>query len=62
MTNSDLDSKLETNRRERIKQVKRWAEYVRDNPDEDWGRQVNEVVDSQIQSARHFHAEDSSDE
>lgn len=55
MTNSDkLDEKRAQNRRERYEQIKEWAEYVRTNPDEDWGEQVNELVNSQLQSARHF--------
>jgi hypothetical protein len=55
MTNSDEhDEKHARNRRERHDQIKAWAEYVRTHPDEDWGEQVNELVNAQLQSARHF--------
>lgn len=36
------------NREERMKFVELWAEYVRNNPDEDWSRQQKVVVDSQL--------------
>lgn len=31
--------------------IKRWAEYVRTHDDEDWSRQQNKLIDSQLQSA-----------
>lgn len=36
-------------RRERIRE---WAVYVRTHPDEDWGSQVNDLVNAQIHAAR----------
>jgi hypothetical protein len=33
------------------------AAYVESHPDEDWGEQVNALVDAQLQSARHFEDE-----
>jgi hypothetical protein len=55
MTDSDeLAAKHARNRQERHKQIREWAAYVRTHPDEEWGRQVNTVVDAQLQSARHF--------
>jgi len=58
MTDSnELDAKHERNRAQRLEQIKRWAEYVRTHPDEEWGEQVNTIVDAQLQSARHFAAE-----
>lgn len=55
MKNSNgREEKHARNRRERYEQIKSWAEYVRTHPDEDWGEQVNELVDAQLQSARHF--------
>ncbi|PSQ67423.1 MAG: hypothetical protein BRD24_00415 [Halobacteriales archaeon SW_9_67_24] len=50
---NDLDRKHARNDAERRCQIRQWAEYVRTHPDEEWGRQVNTLVDSQIQSARH---------
>lgn len=58
MTNSeDLADKHARIRAERRRQIREWAEYVRTHPDEDWGAQVNEIVDAQLQSARHFEDE-----
>jgi hypothetical protein len=50
----DLAAKHARNRRERREQIREWAAYVRTHPDEEWGAQVNTVVDAQLQSARHF--------
>jgi hypothetical protein len=47
-----LDAKHERNREQRIKAVKRWAEYIKENPPEVWGPQQNKVVNSQLQAAR----------
>lgn len=56
MTNSALrdalDEKHEQNRDARIRWVKYWAEYIQSNPVEDWGPQLNTLVNSQLQSAR----------
>lgn len=49
---SQLDDKHARNRQERLRFIKEWAEYVRTHPDDDWGEQVNRLVNSQIQSAR----------
>lgn len=58
MTDSEeLEEKQRRNRRDRYEQIKRWAEYVRTHPDEDWGAQVNTLVDAQLSSARHFDGE-----
>jgi hypothetical protein len=48
----NLEEKRARNREERLRFVREWAEYVRTHPDDDWGEQVNKLVDSQIQSAR----------
>lgn len=42
---------------DRHRQIRAWAAYVRSHPDEDWGEQVNTLVNSQLQSARHFEDE-----
>lgn len=58
MTDSKrLEDKHARNRADRLQQIREWAEYVRTHPDEDWGTQVNTVVDAQLQSARHFEHE-----
>jgi hypothetical protein len=48
----DLDRKHERNLADRREQIKQWAHYVRTHPDDEWGRQVNKLVNAQIQSAR----------
>jgi hypothetical protein len=53
MTDS-TEAKHERNRERRRERIRDWAADVRTNPDEEWGRQVNRVVDAQLQSARHF--------
>jgi hypothetical protein len=58
MSNSDsFAEKHARNRAERRREIREWAAYVRTHPDEDWGEQVNRVVDSQLQSARFFEDE-----
>jgi len=49
-----LDDKHARNREQRVVQIREWAKYVRTHPDEDWGKQVNRILNSQLQSARHF--------
>jgi hypothetical protein len=36
------------NREERINFVKYWADYVRIHPDEEWSRQQNIIINSQL--------------
>ncbi len=53
MTDSrTVEEVLDANRRERREFIRRWAEYVRTHPDEEWGRQVNTLVDAQLDAAR----------
>ncbi|MEA5388956.1 hypothetical protein VB773_05090 [Haloarculaceae archaeon H-GB2-1] len=55
MRNSEArEEKHARNREERLRQIRDWAAYVRTHDDEDWGRQVNTLVNSQLQSARYF--------
>lgn len=54
MTDSDeLERKHARNRERRLQQIREWAEYVRSHPDDDWGEQVNRLVNAQLESARH---------
>lgn len=58
MTNSEkLADKHACNCEQRIRQVLRWADYVRTHPDEVWGEQVNRLVNAQLEAARHFEDE-----
>ena len=40
------------NRKERMKFVELWAEYVRTHPDKDWSSQQKVLIDSQMQGAK----------
>lgn len=53
----DLEGKHARNREERLRFVREWAEYVRTHPDDDWGEQVNRLVNSQLRSARNVEDE-----
>jgi hypothetical protein len=58
MTDSgDLAAKHERNRQRRCEQVREWAAFVRTHPDEEWGAQVNTIVDAQLQTARYYEDE-----
>lgn len=47
-----LDAKHGQNRRERLEGIKRWVEYIREQPPDVWGPQQNRLVDTQLESAR----------
>lgn len=47
-----VEEVLDANQRERRVFIKEWAEYVRTHPDDEWGPQVNTLVDAQLESAR----------
>jgi len=56
MTDSDkrdaLAEKHGRNRKQRLEQIKQWAAYLRSEPPEKWGPQLNSLVDSQLEAAR----------
>lgn len=56
MSDSDeldaLTEKHDRIREQRLEAVKRWAEYIKENPPEVWGPQQNKLVNSQLQAAR----------
>jgi hypothetical protein len=47
-----LAAKHERNREQRLEGVKRWVEYIREQPPEVWGAEQNRLIDSQLESAR----------
>jgi hypothetical protein len=49
---NQLADKHRQNRSERLVGIKRWVEYIREQPPEVWGAQQNRLVDSQLESAR----------
>jgi hypothetical protein len=40
------------NKEERMNFVKFWAEYVREHSDDDWSRQQNLLINSQLKNSR----------
>ena len=48
----DLDEKHEKRREQRIEAIKRWVEYIQENPPEVWGPQQNALINSQLEAAR----------
>ena len=56
MTDSDLrdrlDDKHERNQKLRLDAIRRWVEFIEEQPPEVWGPQQNKLVESQLQSAR----------
>lgn len=47
----------EKNQKERLAFIDLWAEYVLSHSDEDWSRQQNILINSQIQNARKLRAD-----
>lgn len=47
-----LAEKHQRNHQERLAGIKRWVEYIREQPPDVWGAQQNRLVDSQLESAR----------
>jgi hypothetical protein len=40
------------NKEDRINFVKFWVEYIKSHSDEEWSRQQNKLINSQLKSAR----------
>lgn len=47
-----LDAKHERIDERRIEAIKRWAAYVESSPPEEWGSQLNRLVNAQVWAAR----------
>ena len=47
-----LASKQEQNREDRLEDIRRWVEYIQEQPPEEWGSQQNRLVNTQLESAR----------
>lgn len=58
MTDSELhmerDEKHERNSEHRIRWITFWAQYIKENPVEEWGPQHNAFVTHQLEAAREF--------
>lgn len=48
-----LDRKHERIRERRVEALKRWVDYLKTEPPETWGPQLNALVEAQLEAARH---------
>lgn len=51
LSSDEFERSQRQNVQERRAFIKRWAEYVRTHDDEEWSRQQNKLIGSQLQSA-----------
>jgi len=51
MHSEEFERSQRQNVEERRAFIKRWAEYVRTHDDEEWSRQQNTLIDSQLETA-----------
>ncbi|MFB6178648.1 MAG: hypothetical protein ABEI77_02855 [Halorientalis sp.] len=51
LSSEEFERTQQQNTKERRAFIKRWAEYVRTHDDEEWSRQQNKLIDTQIESA-----------
>jgi hypothetical protein len=51
LSSDEFERSQRQNAEERRAFIKRWAEYVRTHDDEEWSRQQNKLIDSQLQTA-----------
>ena len=42
------------NRESRLLFVEYWAQYMKEHSDQEWGEQQNVLINSQMQSAKHY--------
>ena len=51
LNSQEFEADQRRNAEQRRVMIKRWAEYVRTHDDEEWSRQQNKLIDSQLQTA-----------
>ena len=56
MNSDECEDTHRRNTEQQRAMIKRWAEYVRSHDDEEWSRQQNRLIDSQLQSANELAA------
>lgn len=56
LNSKEFEDDQRQNTEQRRAMIKRWAEYVRTHDDEEWSRQQNHLIDSQLQSANEMAA------
>ncbi len=42
------------NQEDRMNFISYWANFVKNNPDQEWGKQQNLLINSQMQNAKHY--------
>lgn len=47
-----LEEEKRKNAQERLEFVEFWAEYIRSHSDEEWSKQQNELINSQIKNVK----------
>lgn len=61
LNSQEFEADQRRNTEQRRVMIKRWAEYVRTHDDEEWSRQQNRLIDSQLQSANDMAAANDTD-
>jgi len=61
LNSEEFEDDQRRNREYRRAMIKRWAEYVRNHDDEEWSRQQNRLIDSQLKSANELAAANETD-
>ncbi|MFW6231278.1 MAG: hypothetical protein ACOC32_04635 [Nanoarchaeota archaeon] len=51
MLSDDLKQSIEENKKERLRFIDIWAEYVRTYDDKKWSSQQKKIIDSQIKNS-----------
>jgi hypothetical protein len=51
LNSKEFEDDQRRNTEQRRAMIKQWAEYVRTHDDEEWSRQQNRLINSQLQSA-----------
>ena len=52
LNSQEFEEDQRLNTEPRYAMIKRWAEYSRTHDDEEWSRQHNRLIDSQLRSAK----------
>jgi len=51
ISSNELEDDIERNIEDRRSFIKQWAAYIREHDDEEWSRQQNKLINSQLQRA-----------
>ncbi len=48
----ELEKEKEKNFKERLKFISYWVKFIKEHPDEEWSRQQNIIINSQLKQER----------